>query len=779
VVNLSNLLGSPANAIKAATGTSYFSGINDALGKVGTVLESPAHGTAVKMKTAARDLFITDKINQDVLFVHGQQGEEIWSVLQEVQDLSDAFSVCGDTALNAILGAQTDYIKNSGIQQAGRDLARTLGDYEADIDCVAGFATLFEGAGVIDDALGLGDLGQIQRRTRNILVNATDATQLANMTASLPIIQELVGKYNNMCSDMTKSLNGLIQKDLDNMQAALNKLAQWAAFAKLATGDPCALVNNHKMLEHITEPVMEDIIKLYQKATGITATPTNPIIPLGDFLGKVVGGIPSVPKFKQATGVGLKTFGTVSNSIKTGKDLVDVQYSSDEMEYVNGVGWIVPEGAQTNFTKEVLSASSVSVSSGIARFSPSKDNFIANAADKKYEAVNEKKNAVAKIHVVGWCSGGSDQSANRNKAHCEAKKGTWNTKEMTDNEVKVAGSIEAAMGSVAITLGKAFGSITGSPPPSSPSSALVGGPPPVAGKTRDSVKGYVSVSLPGTGVSISTNSPSGASTKADSFDAFTPTPFTPIDSASFVLPAVMPGTANFGQGAAAVNNFDTQLSNVGGDISEYHKSMEVIEKAMKTGDFSAVETCTCEAKAAVASTKEVGACDFSGLAFPDGYKLIEPSFYTTEFLQKVTAAENSGSGEYVMGDDGNVYQSAQVVVVAQYGAKKVDPFLPGKAACTKYQGKWIASVAANTGSSGGSSSYDIKNAKSKAVCENANGSWVCAKGTANSGSGKTAVESYGKFTNKKNVNPKSTLPTKKAFDTNELPSLNFDKFTKT
>ena len=767
MVSLSSLGNTVSGAIKAETGTSYFSGVNDALDKVGGLLESPAHHSALAMKKVSTTLKIHDQVDQVALqAAFPNDWQDIWGAMQEVQDLSDAFENCGDFALDAVLGAQTDYIKNSGIQQAGRELAKAIGDYEAEIDCVAGFATLFDGAGIIDDAMGLGDLGQIERRARSMILDATTPEKLANMVSNAGIVRDLVAEFNGMCGNMMDGLGALIQKDIDSMQAALNKLSQWAAFAKLATGDPCALVNNDLMLGHIAEPVMDDIVKLYNKVTGQSASPSNPIIPLGKFLGVPTGGIPSVPKLKQAASQGLSSFTSIANGIPTGKALVDSTYATTAMDYVNGVGWVLPEDAKTDFTKEVLS--------GDTRFNNSKENFIKNAQDKAYETTLNSQ-AVAKVHKVGWCTGGTtDTDKNRNKPHCLATEGTWHTKEMTSNEVKVAGSIEAAMGAVGKTLDDAFSAIVGNPPPSSPSSAIAGGAAGAKSKARDSVSPPVFSGGGGGGASVPA---APAAAAASSPDPNTPTPFLPLDAASFVLPAVMPGlTSLTGAGAKAAADFGKQLSNIGGDISEYHKSMEVVEEAMKTGDWSAVETCTCQPKAAVASTVEVGSCDFTGLAFPEGYKLIEKSFYTDELMAKVTAAEASGSQEYVMGDDGEIYQSAEVVVIREYGATKVDPYLPGKAACIKYSGIWLASQEADTGSSGGSGTFDITNAKSKAVCENANGTWVCQQGGVGSTAGNKAVESFGKFTNKKNVNVKSKLPTEKEFDTDKLPSLNFDTF---
>jgi hypothetical protein len=762
MVNLSTLGNTVSSAIQGETGTSYFTGVNDALDKVGGILQSPAHHSAKAMKTAANSLFIHDQIDEVALqTAFPNDYQDIWGAMQEVQDLSDAFTNCGDFALDAVLGAQTDFIKNSGIQQAGRDLATAIGGFEAEIDCVAGFATLFDGAGVIDDALGMGDLGQIQRRARIMISDATNPAMLANMVSNADIVRELVSDFNGMCQDMMGGLNALIQKDIDAMQAALNKLSQWAAFAKLATGDPCALVNNDRMLEHIAEPVMDDIVKLYNKVTGQSASPSNPIIPLGKFLGVPTGGIPTVPKLKQAAAQGLQNFTSVANSIPTGTELVDTAYTTTAMDYINGVGWVLPEDAQTDFTKEVIS--------GTTRFSNSKDHFIQNAKDKAYEVTNMATNAVAKVHKVGWCSGGTkDTDKNRNKPHCLATEGTWNTKEMTSNEVKVAGSIEAAMGAVGKTLDDAFSSIVGDPPPSSPSSALAGGPPAVVSKAR---QGFAPPN-PGGGAGAPIP-PSPAAEAASSPDPNDPTPFAPLDTASFFNTALIPGRALVTTGAKVASAFTEQLSNIGGDISEYHKSMEVVEEAMKTGDWSQVETCTCQPKQAIAGTVEIGSCDFTGLGFPDGYKLIEKSFYTDELMAKVTQAEASGSKEYVMGDDGEIYQSAEVVVIQQYGATKVDPFLPGKEACLKFSGRWLASQEEVSGSSGGTGSFDIENAKSKAVCENANGSWICKQGQPNSTAGNKAVESFGKFTNKKNVNVKSKLPTSKAFDTDKLPNINF------
>jgi len=771
---------SPGEAIVASTGTSYFKDVNDALGKIGGELKSPAFNQVNSMKSAATSLDVISHVDQYALQqAFPNDADDIWGVLQEVQGVSDAFTSCGDYAMDALLGAQTDYIKNTGIQQAGRELSKALGQADDMIDCVAGFATLFESAGIMDDALNLGDLPQISNRLQSIIGDLTNPNALANILANTSVMQELISGMNNMCGDMMASLNKLIQKDIDAMQAALTKLAQWAAFAKLATSDPCALVNNNQMLSHITEPVMADIVKLYEQATGITVTPMDPIIPLGDILGGLTSGVPTLPKMTQAAQEGLQSFSSVSGDIPIGTELIDTTYDSTEMEYINGVGWILPEGSVTDFTKEVMAGATSS------RFTPSKEKFLANAKDVEYKAVADNATAVAKVHKVAWCTGGVDNrdldrgsTTNRSKEECAATGGEWKEREMTDNEVQIAGSVEAAMGSIAPTLASVFGNIIGDPPASSAAAASASGPPlAIVSKIRDAIPD------PGKffGTPVTPFTVGAKPISKSSADPKDPAPFLPLTSASFVLPASLPGSVKSMVGAAmaqasSLTEATTYKSNLGGDISEYHQSMEAIEHAMATGDWSNVETCTCQPKPAVASTKEVGSCDFTSLAFPEGYKLIEPSFYTPALTAKVDAAKASGSGEYVMGDDGNIYQSAEVVVMAKYGATKVDPYLPGKSVCEQYNGTWMTQQDAGAGAVGSSISYDIVNAGSKTVCENANGAWTCKKGTERSTAGNKALQSWGVFTNKLAVNTKSKVPSLKQFDTKKLPSLNFSSF---
>jgi hypothetical protein len=618
-------------------------------------------------------------------------------------------------------------------------------------------------------------------------------------------------------------VNDLIGKDLAALMNVLNKLAQWAAFAKLATSDPCALVNSNRMLEHVTGPVMGDIVKLYKSATGQVETPSAPALPLGDELGKPPGTVVDVPKHRQAPMEGQATPAQISAAMPAGVGVVAANnaasptggYDSTPPEYVNGVGWVTPDDeefpAEDQYGNSIEKKSDFSkgIEKGETPFSDKNEKFTANVKDVEYKAVAEDKSKVAKVHKVGWCTGGSGGGSNRNEDGCKATDGDWHEKEMTDNEVQIAGSVEAAMGPVAKTLEDTFPEYKEGIPPSSPSSALKnvqkpvvtpktraipsqsaapGGRAMVVTKDREPWEevgsyygtwGYPSAKSPlSPAMADPILSKMDSPATQSSADPNDPKPFDVATTVTSSGLGILPGTFRLSAGAASLPpDTSAQKSNIGGDISEYDISREVVELAMKTGNWEQVETCGCQPTEAVANAKEVGYCDFTSLSYPDGYKLVEPSNYTDALIAKVDAAEASGSGEYIVGDDGNIYQSAEVVIMAKYGATIVNPFEPGKATCQKYSGKWFVITSAIKGSSGGSQKADIKNAKSKAICEDANGEWVCKKGQAGSTNAKKQVQSYGKFTNKKNVNTKSKLPSTKAFDTDKLPSLNFNKIT--
>tara|TARA_B100001179_G_scaffold147808_1_gene107229 strand:- start:104 stop:2524 length:2421 start_codon:yes stop_codon:yes gene_type:complete len=799
----------PSSVISGATGTGTFANPAEAMGGVGGMLESPSSPKAKKMKADGKSLDITGEEGMNEVAVKaaypGPEGEEIWDTLQEVQGVSDAFTSCGDFLQDAFLAATRDFIRNSGIQQAGRELAKALGQFDEALECASGFATLLESEGAIDDANGMGDLPQLNTRSKKLIKGITNASAASNLLAECETIRGLTSDFNNMCSELMGKINDLIGEDLAALASVLNKLAQWAAFAKLATSDPCALVNSNRMLENVTGPVMQDIMTLYAAATGQTEAPTE-APSLGDELVKPPGTIADVPKHRQAPFEGGTTVQQVSDSQPTGTGVVAAQqaesptggYDSTPPQYQPGVGWVTPTDPE--YEGEAKSDFSKGLEKGETPFSDKNEKFTANVKDVEYKAVAEDKTKVAKVHKVGWCTGGQGGGSNRDEAGCKATDGDWHEKEMTDNEVQIAGSVEAAMGPVAKTLEDTFPEYVEGPPPSSPSSALKKKPvvtpkardiPPslaspaaramVVTKDRDPLEqtgsfygtwGYPNKVIPISPAMndpiLSKMGPAGLHSSAD-----------PNDPKPFAVPTyvqqglgILPGTYRVTTGATLPSDTSAQKSNIGGDISEYDMSREVVERAMQTGDWSQVDTCGCQPIIAVADAKEVGTCDFTGLTFPDGYRLVDQSNYTDTLIAKVDAAELAETGEYIVGDDGLIYQSVEVVIMAKYGATIVDPFEPGKETCLKHSGRWITITGAIKGVSGGSQKADIKNAKSKQVCEDANGEWVCKKGQAGSTNAKKQIQSYGKFTNKKNVNTRSKLPTIPPFDVDKLPSLN-------
>jgi len=822
---------SPSSVISGSQGTGTFANPTAAMGSVGGMMKSPSSGKADKMTETGKSLDITgpDGISEDIVKTTypGSQGEEIWDTLQEVQGVSDGFTNCGSFMKDALIAATQDFIRNSGIQQAGRELASLLGEADDAIACAAGFATLLESEEVLDEETGVGDAPQLHKRTKGIIEDVTNAQSVGQILNDCDAVRGLTAEFDGMCAAIMGRVNDLIGKDLAAIASVLNKLAQWAAFAKLATSDPCALVNSNRMLEHVTTPVLQDIMKLYASATGQSEVPEEPENPLGDELGKPPGTVVDIPKHRQQPMSGQATPEQISSTLPTGTAVVAQQqaasptggYDSTAPEYLPELndgegGWVTPNDPefpaedQHGNPIEKKSDFSKGIENGETPFSDKNEKFAANVKDVEYKAVAEDKNKVAKVHKVGWCSGSTEKRAGGlNKDQCDMDAtGEWHEKEMTDNEVQMAGSVEAALGPVQKTIADTKPKYEEGIPPSSPSSASKT-PKITAKKSRDTKgvdiasAGAATVTkdrtpLEGTGSYYGTwgypsktspLSPAmsdpilskiGYAPDASSADPYDPKPF---DVATVQVSSglgILPGTYRISAGAASLP-LDTseQKSNIGGDISEYDRGREVAELAMKTGDWSAVETCACQPTEAVANAKEVGACDFTGLKFPDGYQIIPSSNYTEKLIAKVDAAEASGSGEYVVGDDGNIYQSAEVVVMAKYGATLVDPFEPGKATCQKHSGKWFVITSAIKGVSGGSQAADITNAGSKAICEDANGVWVCKKGQAGSTNAKKQIQSYGKFTNKKNINTKSKLPSGKAFDTDKLPSLNFSTIT--
>ena len=809
----------PSSVISGATGTGTFANPAEAMGGVGGMLESPSSPKAKKMKSDGKSLDITGEEGMNEVAVKaaypGPEGEEIWDTLQEVQGVSDAFTSCGDFLQEAFLSATRDFIRNSGIQQAGRELAKALGQFDEALECASGFATLLESEGAIDDANEMGDLPQLNKRSKKLIKGVTNASAASNLLAECDTIRGLTSDFNNMCSALMGKINDLIGKDLAALASVLNKLAQWAAFAKLATSDPCALVNSNRMLENVTGPVLQDIMTLYAAATGQTEPPVE-APSLGDELVKPPGTVVDVPKHKQRPMEGQASVQEISDSQPKGVEVVAANnaasptggYDEEDPVYINGVGWVTPndpeyptEDDEGNPIDPPKSDFSKGIEKGETPFSDKNEKFTANVKDIEYKAVAEDKTKVAKVHKVGWCTGGVAGGSNRDEAGCKATDGDWHEKEMTDNEVQIAGSVEAAMGPVAKTLEDTFPEYVEGPPPSSPSSAVKKADRPViTPKARDTPPTLAS---PAARAMVVTKDRDPITETGSFYGTWGyPNKVTPINPAMndpilsqlspasqysgdpndpkpFAVPTyvqqglgILPGTFRLNTGASLPADTSAQKSNIGGDISEYDLSREVVELAMKTGDWSQVDTCGCQPTTAVADAKEVGTCDFTGLQFPDGYVMIAENNYTDSLIAKVEAAELSNTGEYIVGDDGNIYQSVEVVIMAKYGATMVDPFEPGKETCLKHSGKWIVITGAIKGVSGGSQKADIKNAKSKAICEDANGEWVCKKGQAGSTNAKKQIQSYGKFTNKKNVNTRSKLPTLPQFDTDKLPSLN-------
>jgi len=794
-----NSSATPGELVQSASGTSYFNGVDDALNNLGKELKSPAFSKVDSMKAAGESLNVTDNLDQYTLEQgFGADGTAMWETMQEVQDFSDSLNSCGQLAQDALEGATKDYIKNTGIQQAGRELSKSLGKADDMIDCVAGFATLFDSAGVMDDAMGLGDLPQIQSRVQSIIRDATDPSKLSNMLINTQAVQGLLGDFQGMCDAMTKSLKDLAEKDIAAMNAAINKLAQWAAFAKIATSDPCALVNNNKMLSHITEPVMDDIVTLYNKATNSNASADDPIIDLGDILGiDDSNKKPQIPKLTQGAGGGLLSFDAFSSNLPSGgKSCVchgGDAFDGNEADCVaHGGEWrcsVVGETGTTISVTEVIkpteynpdtntwdiipdavkqkSPLTQNILSGSTPFNNSKEMFTENAKEVEHIAATEDKTAVAKVHKVGWCSGGNfDPMTNRTEEECAADpKATWHEREMTDAEVKQQGALTSSlMGAFSPSLVDTFKKIAESAPTQpSVASEPTKRPPTVVTKSRTELPGLEAL----TGMKpVAVVSPSQASPQKESADPEQkdPPPFTVdnIFSGEFDKPGYQQETT----GASFQDSVQMMKSNIGGDISEYHQSMEAVDTAMETGDWSNVETCSCKPKPGKKAEKGTGDCDYTN---SDERKWINLHKMSVSQLEQMKEKEKRYPKEYFVVND-ELYQDVSETVLRKYGTLYIKNYDKGSATCEKWGGTWIGS-SDTSGTSGGSSTYDITNARSKTVCENVNGQWVCKKGTKQSGNPMKSVESFGLFTNRKNVSPKSRLPSTPAFDTKKLPSI--------
>jgi hypothetical protein len=192
---------------------------------------------------------------------------EYVGVLQEIDEFGFFLDNCAQNTEAAISGAMNDYMRNTGIQEAGRELNKTLGKADSTINCIAGFATLFDSKGILDDAWGLMDMPQLNNRVKGIVRDISDPALLSSVLFNLDEVKDLLAVEQTVCDAIHDGMTSVISKDVAALTGSLNKLAQWSAVAKLATSDPCSLVTNNMLLQHITEPVMDDLIDLYKAAT--------------------------------------------------------------------------------------------------------------------------------------------------------------------------------------------------------------------------------------------------------------------------------------------------------------------------------------------------------------------------------------------------------------------------------------------------------------------------------------------------------------------------------
>jgi hypothetical protein len=408
-----------------------FNDINNAVETVGDYLTPPSMDSITAMKNASTSLNVTANLDPFVLEQgFPGHGNAFYQQLQEVQNLSDAFDDCGNYAQDAVQAAAEDYIKNTGIQQAGRDLAKTLGQDKDLVDCVAGFATLFDSKGIIDDALGLGDLPQIQTRIQQILLDITDPTKLANMITNLDAVQGLLQPFNDFCTGLKDAFNRLIAKDLASLNAILNKLSQWAAFINLATGDPCALVNNRKIFDSITNPVMDDLLDLYDGVIGGDIGDT-----LGDLLAPDIptaliggGGFTQAPGNTTPFNSYFSTLGTDVGGVVTSIGTISASRAEEEEALANNyLVWSEEEKAWVNDSTSLTLSGVEAIQSGLESndnlFNPALDNFKQVKEQIEFEAMKNDSDSQKEIKVEG-CYGKSGDNS-KGKEPCLSGGDTW------------------------------------------------------------------------------------------------------------------------------------------------------------------------------------------------------------------------------------------------------------------------------------------------------------------------------------------------------------------
>jgi hypothetical protein len=172
------------------------------------------------------------------------------------------------------------------------------------------------------------------------------------------------------------------------------------------------LVNNNKMLSHITEPVMDDIVKIYNKVTGSdNFGPDNPIIPLGEILG-TKPKFPDIPRYNQAAGEGLLSFEyyksnipgefiTVTHSIEKGNPLVfvngewveSVAGSNEPLSFVGGE-WV------ENAAFDAKSSFTQGLTKGITSIDDSIQNFVNSKEGVSFDAIVGSSSNIQSIEGV-------------------------------------------------------------------------------------------------------------------------------------------------------------------------------------------------------------------------------------------------------------------------------------------------------------------------------------------------------------------------------------------
>lgn len=567
-----------------------FNDINDAMGQVGGLLKSPAMSSVDNMKNAASSLDMTVNLNQSVLEAgFPGHGNAFYQQMQEIQNLSNALDECGNYAQDAVQAATEDYIKNTGLQQAGRDLANTLGQHKDEIDCVAGFATLFDSKGILDDVLGLGDLPQIQSRVQQIALDATNPEKLANMITNLDAVQGLLEPFNDFCTGMKDSLNKLVEKDLASLNAILNKLAQWSAFTNLATGDPCALVNNNQMLGGVTSPVMDDILDLYDGVIGgdITGaigdifTPENPSALVGNSAGNFTQSPGTTVPFSNY----FSTLGTNVAGITTSIDTI-ITKSADAVNDVVSTGTdggstisIIGGNVVQNTVPQIWNGSDWvddiesnvisgldSISTGLANNSNSFNSSLNNFKDIKEElefgTMMKSDNNFKHIEVSN-CSGGTGNTEDE----CLNSGGNWNFSEFTESTSNTTITTKASKESIKTIVEKEEVDKKGS------GADIVEVPSTIRGKPKNVIKNISSTSNVETPTNIINNS--GSTPKINQSRMFPiGNTFEKIDTAAKIqTPGLTP-------------SFESS-------VTQFNANKNIINRAKESGDYSKVTICKC------------------------------------------------------------------------------------------------------------------------------------------------------------------------------------------